>query len=705
MIDMLPEEEIIEVGPYDDEDVVDALPTGMDRLNAFAEAEGDISELLTEDELTQLGADAVQQWQEDDTSREEWKNLVKDALDAAAQFIGSAKDTPWPNAANVKYPILTTAAQQFAARAYPAVVKGDEAVGVKVLGMKPKQPQIPPQAMQQDPRAQQAMQAFQQAQAAYEGKEARAQRVKTFLNYLLFYVMDDWEGDVDVLLNQYPITGMGFKKVYRDPIKGTTSEYVNALNLTVHNDTKSLERCPRVTQDFERYPYEIAERIASGLYRDAKLFTGTEIDEQKPRQLIEQHRLQDLDGDGIAEPYVVTVDVESQKVLRVEAAFTPADVIVRGESVLTIRRWMPYVAFPFMPDPKGRFYAIGFGQLLAPLSAVINTLFNQMLDAGHAQNAGGGFIGSGLRLQGNGQNNVIRMKPGEYKNVNATGQDLRAMIWERTLPPVSAVQYQLLELVLGAAKDISAVKDVLTGEANSNAPVGTTLALIEQGLQQFTAIYKRYYRSQRKEFQLIYECEARYGGEDAAAKYQEVLDDPNADFAADFAEMGDDIVPVSDPTVVTRAQQMAKADLIVKVAGALPGVVNMPEAATRIFEGAQIDNPEQLIVQPQPNPMAEAGAQAEIDKNKSEAEKNRAQALKAVADAGATAGEAGDDADTRRVPDMAGPPGNGMGPQGMPGPGGDVPPSLDGGDLSGGVGLEDPGQPGGLGPALGGAPV
>lgn len=679
---------------YDDElvDDLDAevvVDDARERLITFAQAEGDISDLLTDEELRQLGADCVEQWQADDRSREAWKKDVQGALDAAAQFVGDVKNWPWNNAANVRYPIITVAAQQFAARAYPAVVKGDEAVGVKVVGRPPQVPNIPPPppGQQPDPQAMQAQQVAQQQAAKWQGKNARAQRVKTFLNWLLFYGMEDWEGDVDVMLNQYPITGMGFKKVYRDPVKGTVSEYVNALNLTVDNETKSLERCPRVTQDFELYPYEIKEKQRLGIFRDVEIaFTDDERD-QKPQKCIEQHRLQDLDGDGVDEPYVVTCHVESEAVLRIEAAFTEADVVLNADDqVVFIKRWMPYVAFPFMPDPKGRFYAIGFGQLLAPLSAVINTLFNQMLDAGSAQNAGGGFIGSGLRLQGNGQNNVVRFQPGEYKVVGSTGVNLREQIWERTIPQVSAVQYQLLELVLGAAKDIASVKDVLTGDAPSTAPVGTTMALIEQGLSQFTAIYKRFYRSLTKEMRLIYNCESRYGGEDAAAKYLEVLDDPQADFAADFSEEGDDIIPVSDPSVVTRAQSMAKANLILETNAKLPGVMSPQAIALRVLEAAQVDDPETLIPPPQPNPMMEA----EADKTKSEAEKNRASAMESIAKAGQIAGEtegAGqDDPNARRLPDLEGQPGDAMGAQGLPGAGGGPEVTVGGADLRGPIG-------------------
>jgi hypothetical protein len=327
-----------------------------------------------------------------------------------------------------------------------------------------------------------------------------------------------------------------------------------------------------------------------------------------------------------------------------------------------IRRWVPFVKYEFLPDPKGRFYGIGFGHLLGPLTEVLNTTINQLVDASTAQNAGGGFIASGLRLQGSGQNSVVTFRPGEYKKVNATGAELRNAIYERTLPTPSPVSFQLLELILGAAKELASIKDVLTGEAPSTAPVGTTLALIEQGLQGFTAIYKRIFRAEREEFQLLYECQRVYGSAD---DYAEVVDDPAADFEKDFAPTGKDIQPVSDPSVVTKMQALAKAQVIQQVAAAFPNALNMQAAAKRMFEAAEIDNPEELIAQPQPNPLMEAKTR-ETNAN---ADLKAAQAMDATVEAGSKFG-ALHAADQGGVPGLAGAPGDAMGAPGGQGGGG-----------------------------------
>lgn len=666
-----------------------------DRLRQFAESDGDISELLDATELAQLGQDVCEGYDNDLASINEWRQSVKKALEAATQTQPESKNYPWNQASNVQYPIITVAAQQFAGRAYPAIIKGDEAVGVKVIGDKPEAPQIPPDLPQEaQPQVQQAMQAYQARVQQYQDKESRAKRVKTYLNYRLFYGMRDFEADIDALLNQLPIVGMAFMKVFRDPTCGVVSEFVSALHLTVHMDTTDLERCPRVTQDFELYPYEIEQRIRSGVYRDVDLENDA-TDLQAPRTILEQHRLDDLDGDGLEEPYIVTVDMESQQVLRIEAAYGPEDVHVydlntENERVKGIVRWMPFVAFPFMPDPKGRFYGLGFGQLLGPLNAVINTIINQLLDAGHAANAGGGFIAAGVRFQGNGQTNVIRFQPGEYKVVSAAGSDLRGAIVEKTLPNPSPVLFQMLDLILGAAKDIAAIKDVLTGDAPSTAPVGTTLALIEQGLQSFTAIYKRVYRSLKDVYRRIYQCEGRWGGEESARNYLEVLDDPQANFAKDFQLPGHDIMPVSDPTVVTKAQQLAKAQFAMQFMGT--PFADGKEIMLRALRAADIDNPDQLVAKPGP-PPPEAVAAAKKDEsaavlNLARADEAKAGALEKIALAGERAGMSIGMPNEQGMPvqpggsgGLEGGPGVPVGPEGPPNPGGSVPGGVAGEDM------------------------
>lgn len=675
------------------EDAADEAVGGVEplaMLAQIAQSRGDLSGLLDEQTLTDIGYRVVEDYKRDLGDRQEWEDTVRRALAKAAQERRELTNAPPYRRSNIDFPILTVAAQQFNARAYPAICKPGDMVRIKVIGSDRGRPAMDDQGnvlvqlAGQPMTQQQAAQMLQAAQAsmppAQEGqqapelpqpepmwaippaaKQARADRVADYLNVYIEFRMDDWEEDTDALLMQLPTVGCGFRKCWWQEGKECHA-YVPALDLIVPQSAKSLKTTPRITERMnEVYPYQIKRRMAAGDYRRVDLTPQSE-DDEAPRLLLEQHRFLDLDGDGADEPYIVTVDEATSQVLRIEANFGPDDIILGDDdaTVIRIERQRFYVKYGFLSDPKGGFYDIGFGHLIEQLGDVINASINQMLDAGHAQIAGGGFIASGLRLQSNSRNDTLRWMPGEYKTVNVAGGDLRAGIVERTFPSPSPILFNLLELVLGAAKDITSVKDIVTGDAPNTAPVGTTLALIEQGLQVFTAIYKRVYRSLGDEFGILFDNLAKFGGEEAAADYLNVLDDPQADFTSDFGDSDMDIKPVADPTAVTSAQRIAKAQVLAGMRGM--GLNDM-EINRRILEAANVENIEALMphAPASPDPLAIA----ELRVKTSQANLNDAKAAQAGAAATKTGVEVGhalgeSDGYAGRVPGVAGAPGDGM---------------------------------------------
>jgi hypothetical protein len=308
--------------------------------------------------------------------------------------------------------------------------------------------------------------------------------------------------------------------------------------------------------------------------------------------------------------------------------------------VARITRWLPFCQYVFLPDVKGRVYAVGFGKLMADITSVIDTIINQALDAGGAQVAGGGFIASGLRLGSTGQGGALRFSRGEYKVVQSSGGNLHQQIWERPLPGPSAVLQGLLEMLLDAAKDMASVKDVLTGDTPSTAPVGTTLAVANQALQVFSSIYKRVYRGLKGELALIAEAECRWGAGDAQEpeEYRRVTGAAEGDWAKDFAPgVGADIEPVADPNVVSHAQAMAKAQVGVGLLGApwaQAAGISAREVAQRVFEAAGEDDIDKLLPAPTgPSPADQLEMQhkaAVVDQVKSETLLNQAKAQEAV---------------------------------------------------------------------------
>lgn len=623
--------------------------TALDKLMRFAEADGDISPLLTDEAITKLSQQVCEQYERDKTSRTDWQKVAEKALKDMASCDHGTKDYPWPGASNVHYPLLAYAVMQFNARAYPAIVKGDEAVKCKVIGQDNGLPLIGPdgqpvmhvqgmpvavtpqgpalvtrEGVIPLPEGAQPEPAWQREPGA---KTRRAARVAQLMNYMLFYRVLNWEAETDTLLMQIPAIGCGFRKTWYDGERHNV-RFIPALKLVVDNDAKSLDEAPQIAEEIDGvFPHLIRRDIATGRYR------SIDLDEQdhEARLLVEAQCYADLDGDGMDEPYIVTVDHKSKQLLRVVPDFGPEQVRVEQGKIVWIDRRKFYTKYEFLPHPEGKFYNIGLAHLLDQYGEVINTLLNQMLDANHAATAGGGFIASGLRIQGQGQSSSLKWRPGEYKTVSVSGAQLREGIVERTFPAVSPVAFQLLEFILGAARDIASIKDVLSGDASNEGQVGTTLALIEQGLQVFTAIYKRVYRGLKDDFTLLFSNVGTYADAAMQEFYTQLLDDPAADLAADFNAQDFDLRPVSDPQSVTRIQKMARGQFLLSTMEPLVAAGgDAREVMRRVYEAADIEDIDKLF--PPPNPLAQMGQQIELDNTAADTEAKRASAFKATAD-------------------------------------------------------------------------
>ena len=539
-------------------------------LSRLASLENAASE-FGEDILSGLGQRVVREFKLDKDSRAEWEKTATRAMDIARQK-REGKSEPWENASDVKYPILTTAALQFAARAYPAIVDGPRIVKTTVLGKDDEM----------------------------GSKAAAADRVSQHMSYQLLQEMPSWEEDMDTCLHQIPIVGCAFKKVYPDPDSeaGACSDLVSAFDMVVNQSAKSLSKVPRITQILRLYPHEIRERIQSGLFDEIDIKAGSEggEDDDAQQTVLEQHRYWDSDGDGVPEPWIITVHERLGKVLRMRTAFDIDKMVVNERRGVIVRlpRKQYFVKIPFVPDPEGGFYDIGFGKLLEAISDIIDTTINQMMDAGTLQNSGGGFIGGTLQL-GKGK---LRMKPGEYHKVPSSGDDIRKSIVSMEHPGPAPVLFQLLQLMIEAGKDVASVKDVLTGETPSNQTATSTMAMIEQGLKVFTAIYKRIYRALKTEYRLIFEI-----NRDSlqTPKYVALLDEPIEVVREDYhGQM--DIMPVADPNTVTDMQRMAKAQVLMEqVANGNP-TINPFQATKRALEAARIERiPDVMNPPPDPN--------------------------------------------------------------------------------------------------------
>jgi chaperonin GroES len=578
-----------------------------DQLARWVDMENIAEDPEVEDQIEEIAARVKYDYDIDDNSRKPWKTKYKQWLDLALQ-IAEHKTYPWPDASNVIYPLMTTAAVQFHARAYPAIIRDRNVVKGTILGNDDGEPNP---AFVQFVQQQQQQQQQQQGQPPPPGpgapgpgnvmpglgpattqaggqpppmfipgkepgaKQARADRIGQHMSWQLLDEQEEWEPQTDSLLIALPIVGTYFRKSYWDPrLRRNVSESVSAMALCVNYHAKSFETAPRHTESIRLYPHEIVESIRAGLFlgpdddQDEADYYGhdnqggddedgnSQQDEDAATTFLEQHRRWDLDGDGYPEPYIVTVARDSGRLARITCGFEMDGVRwTKGGRIRRIEKVEIYTKYGFIPSPDSKVYDLGFGHLLFPINEAIDTTLNLMFDAGHLQVVGGGFVGSGLSVN----TGAVRFQMGEYKPVNTLGGTIRDNVFPIPFPGPNQVLFELLKFLVDAGERVASVKDVMVGDMPGDNTSGiTTLAVIEQGLKVFSAIYKRIYRSLGYEFRKLYRLNRIYGQRKSRFKVgEEWREIERADY-----EEGAGVEPISDPQMVTDMQRLGRAQFL-----------------------------------------------------------------------------------------------------------------------------------------------
>lgn len=538
-----------------------------------------VAGMLEDTERTEISNLVFQGYEVDEQSRTDWKAKNTEAVKLAEQ-VWEKKDFPIENAANVKYPLIATASIQFAARAYPNFVKAPNVVKGLVIG--------------DDPDGQ---------------KAAKALRIGQHMSYQYLNEMEEWEEDTDRLLMYIPVVGCAFKKTYFSKVlQRNVSEFRRAEDIVINYWAKSMQRAPRITDQFTLYPNEIEERIRSGMYikfeygmamstdRDDKQVASNDRDQ--PHVFLEQHTLLDLDHDGYKEPYIVTFHKDTKKVVRIVARFKEGAIernVSNTISVITPDHY--FTKFSFIPPLDGSIYDAGFGGLLSPINSTINTLINQLLDSGTMYNLNAGFLGRGIQLGRGRGGGAVDFAPNEWKQLLFTGDDLRKNIFPLPVKEPSLVLFQLLGFMVQAGERLSSVTEILTGDQSNEAErPTTTLARIEQGLKVFSAIHKRLYRSFKEEHKKNFKLNHEYL---QPTSYFTVLDNPMAIPREDYDTESCDVVPIADPNETTSTEKLIKAQIwmSMKRQG-----FNDQEINRRFAEAMQEPEPGKLLEQPQALP-------------------------------------------------------------------------------------------------------
>ena len=590
--------------PPQDQETPEEAPGRDISLSALVESTN-IAEKLDDEELAEISAFVSEGFEADLTTRQHWeKNL--DEWVALALQVKEEKSYPWRGASNVKYPLLSTAAMQFNARAYPSLVPATgDIVKSEVIGLDPD------------------------GQKLEQGK-----RISTFMSYQLLHEMDAWEEDMDKLLIMLPIVGTLFKKTYYNSVlKRNVSELVLPKHLVVDYWAKNLETAERVSQVILMNKRLVKEKQMSGLYLEQELGepvflipnkadqTAIPQDSTMPYEIVEQHTYYDIDDDGYAEPYIITFERASKKILRIVARYDEDTIHVNSEGKLQkIDPIQYYTKFSFIPNPDGGFYDIGFGLLLSPLNESVNTLINQLIDAGTLNNLQGGFLGKGLKLK-MGDN---QWKPGEWKTLNTTADDLRKQIVPLPTKEPSNVLFELMGTLITSGKELASVAEIFVGKMpGQNTPATTTMATIEQGMKVFTAVYKRIYRALKSEYKKLFRLNRIYFD---PAKYQQVLDQQVG--PDDFDEQTYNVCPAADPSTPTQTEKLMKAQGLLEL---LPlGILDPLAVITRVLEAQEQPSIPQLFnqqiqqtgqFQPPPDPkMQEMQMKGQIEQQKAQSD-------------------------------------------------------------------------------------
>ncbi len=569
-----------------------------------------ICELLTDEQVKEIGALCLREFEIDDQNFTTRRARIEEHYKLALQ-VKEPKNYPFENASNIKYPLLTKATLAFAALAYPAMIKDDMVVKGKVIGNDDGLGQVMDGQGQPmiDPDTNKPM--LKNA----GNKKRRGERVSTFMSWQVLEDMVGWEEDMDKICHINPIIGCSFKKTLRDTLnKKNDSRLVLPQYLVININAKTIDSAFRVSEIYELYPNEIEENIRAGIFRkfeytansngptqtdSYKPSDGDQAnsgDEDKPHQFIQQHRWLDLDDDGYAEPYYVDLHKDTREVARIVARFGKDDIIagksepdaagvVLYDNIMKINAECYYEKFGFIPDPEGSIYDIGFGHLLQHLNEGTNTSINQLIDAGHRNIMGGGFVGSGLRIK----SGDMRFKPGEYKRVDSQGAALKDSVVPLNMPAPNQVLLELLQFLISAADSISQTSKGI-GDQPANMPATTALASVQEGLQAFKAIYKRLHRGLKSEFKRLFFLNRKYLTQE---EYMAVLDDEAADVKKDFDTSDVSITPISDPDMVNNIEMIMRANVLAQYKD--DPLVDGVEVRKRIFEAINIKDIDKLV--------------------------------------------------------------------------------------------------------------
>ena len=530
-----------------------------------------LAEYIEEDDLQSIASEIVHDFNTDRTSRSDWASAYVKGLDLLGMKI-EERTQPWAGAAGVFHPVLTEAVVRFQAQAMGEMFPASGPVRTKLVGKKDKD------------------------------KIDQARRIEDEMNYLLTEEMTEYRDETESMLFRLPLAGSSFKKVYYDPIlERPCAMFVPAEDFVVSYGCSDLATAPRYTHVMKRTDNEVTELQHNGFYRDVDLPApepdysdiqekydeiegeSAVLEDDDRHTILECHIDIDLpepfnDPDGLARPHIITVDKSSQTILSIRRNWYEDDPKKRKRLYFVHYRYLPGLGF----------YGTGLIHLIGGLAKSATSILRQLIDAGTLSNLPAGLKARGLRIKGDDS----PLMPGEFRDVDVPGGAIRDSIAFLPYKEPSSVLYQLLGNIVEEGRRVGSVADAQIGNLNPQAPVGTTLALMERSMKVMSGVQARLHASLKNELRLLAKIIKDY----MPPQYSYDLD-------GDFNRQDDfdgriDVIPVSDPNAATMAQRVVQYQAALQLASQAPQLYDMGKLHRQMLEVLGIKDAQELIKLP-----------------------------------------------------------------------------------------------------------
>ena len=532
------------------------------------EFDSNLAEVIEDKELRTIGLDLIAKFDADKRSRSDWEQTYEEGLDQLGLEIED-RTTPWAGACGVFHPMLSEAVVRFQSQTIQEIMPAKGPVKTQIWGLSTKE------------------------------RLGQAKRVQDYMNYQLIEVMTEYRSETEKLLFSLPLAGSAFRKIYFDPSLGRpTSMFVPAEDFVVAYNEADLEQAERYTHVMNRSTNQIKKLQVSGFYKDVELTASyiednpitdkfNEIGGIKPsydhedrHQLLEMHVDIDLPGfedpHGVALPYVVTVDKSSSTILSIYRNWDEGD-----EHKIKKQHFVHYGYVPGIG-----FYNLGLIHMIGGLAKSATSLLRQLVDAGTLSNLPGGLKTRGLRIKGD----DTPIMPGEFRDVDVPGGVIRDNITFLPYKEPSSVLYQLLGNIVEEGRRFASMADLKVADMNQEAPVGTTLAILERAMKVQSAIQARIHASLKQEYKILAKIIHDYTDPD----YPYETDAGEGIKAEDFDDRID-VVPVSDPNASSMAQRIMQYQAALQLAAQAPNMYDLPLLHRQMMELIGIPNADKVV--------------------------------------------------------------------------------------------------------------